>query len=74
MLCNVNHKKKIIIIKIKKAKKNGHKEQRDEAQGPYQKDSIRLSLLHPKPFRCNSNIGVIIHIRMMSNFRNGIKV
>ena len=60
--------------KTKKIKKNGYKEQRDKAQGPCQKDSIRLSLLHPKLFRCNSCIGVIIHIRMMSNFRIGIKV
>ena len=70
MLCNANPKKK----KKKKAKKNGHKEQRDEAQKPCQKGSIRLSLLHPKPFRCNSSIGVIVHIRMMSNSRIGIKV
>ena len=39
-----------------------------------QKDSVGLSLLHLKPFRCNSNIGVIIHIRMMSNSKIGIKV
>ena len=65
------------ILETKKTettKKNGHKEQRDETQGPCQKDSIRLSLLYPKLFRCNSCIGVIIHIRMMSNFRIGIKV
>ena len=31
--------------RMKTTKKNGHKEQSDEAQGPCQKDSIRLSLL-----------------------------
>ena len=65
------------ILKTKKTKttkKNGHKEYRDEAQGPSQKDSIRLSLLHPKNFRCNSSIGVIIHIKIMSNSIIGIKV
>ena len=30
------------------AKKNGHKEQRDKAQGLCQKDSIRSSIFHPK--------------------------
>ena len=44
MLRNANPKNK----ENKTTKKNGHKEQRDEAQGPCQKDSIRLSLLHPK--------------------------
>ena len=60
--------------KTKKAKKNCHKEQRDEAQGPCQKDLIRLRFLNLKPFRCNSCIEVIIHIRMMSNSRIDIKV
>ena len=46
----------------------------NKAQGPSQIDSIRSNLLQPKIFRCNSSIGVIIHIRMMSNFRIGIKV
>ena len=65
------------ILKTKKTKttkKNGHKEQREEAQEPSQKDSIRSSILHPKLFRYNSYIGVIIHIRMMSNSNIGIKV
>ena len=31
----------------KKERKNGHKGFWDEAQGLYQKDSIKLSLLHP---------------------------
>ena len=63
------------ILKIKKTKttkKHDHKEQRYEAQGPHQKDSIRLSLLHPKLFSYNYCIGVIIHIRMMSNCRIGL--
>ena len=34
-----------------KEKKNGHKEQREDAQGPCQKDSIRSNILHPKIFR-----------------------
>ena len=68
MLCNANPKK------TKTTKRNGHKEQRDEAQGLCQKDSIRLSFLHPKTFRYNSYIGVIIHIRMLSNFKIEIEV
>ena len=47
MLCNVNPRK---AKKTKATKKNGHKEKSDEAQGLCQKDSIKLSLLHPKPF------------------------
>ena len=46
----------------------------NEAQGPYQKDSIRLSLLYPKIFRCTMSIGVLIHMGMISNSRIGIKV
>ena len=38
------------------------------------KNLIRLSLLHPKPFRCTSSIKVLIHIRIPSNSRIGIKV
>ena len=71
MLCNSNPRK---TKKTKTTKKNGHKEKSDEAQGPCQKDSIRLSLLHKKLFRCNSSIGVFIHIKMMTNSRIGIKV
>ena len=58
----------------KKTKRNGHKELREEAYGLCQKDSIRSSLLHPNLFRCNSCIRVIIHIRMLSNSKIGIKV
>ena len=57
-----------------KPKNNGHKEQSNKAQEPCQKDSIRSSLLHPKPFRCTTSIGVCIHIRVISNSRIGIKV
>ena len=42
MLCNANPKTK----KTKTIKKNGHKEQKDEAQGPCHKDLIRSSLLY----------------------------
>ena len=64
----------------KNNKKDGHKKKSDEAQRPCQKDSIRSSLLHPKLFRCNSSIRVIIrirvtiHVRILSNSRIGIKV
>ena len=71
MLCNANPRKQ---RKNKKPKNNGHKENSNEAQGPCQKDSIRSSLLHPKPFRCTTSIEVLIHIRVISNSRNGIKV
>ena len=33
-----------------------------------------MSLLHPKLFRCTMSIGVLIHVRMISNSRIGIKV
>ena len=58
----------------KSNRKDGHKEKSDEAQGPCQKNSIRLSLLLPKLFRCNSSIEVILQIRILSNFKIGIKV
>ena len=63
-----------ILKKTKKTKNEGHKEQSDEAQGPCSKDSIRLSLLHPKLFRRTSSIGVLIHTRMITNSKIGIKV
>ena len=63
-----------ILKKKKKKKKKGHNEESDKAQGPCQKDSLRLSLWHPKFFRCTSCIGVLIHIRILSNSRIGIKV
>ena len=46
----------------------------NEAQGPCQKDSVSLSLLHSKLFRCITIIGVCIHIRVISNSKIGIKV
>ena len=64
----------ILETKKKKKKNNGHKEYSNEAQGPCQKDSIRLSLLHPKLFRCTTSIGVLIHMGMISNSKIGIKV
>ena len=70
MLCNANPRNK----ENKKPKNNGHKEYSNEAQGSCQKDSIRLSLLHPKLFRCTMSIGVFIHTGMISNSRIGIKV
>ena len=71
--CNAMH---ILETKKKKqkTKNNGHKEQSIEAQGPCQKDSIRLSLLHSNLFRCTTSIGVFIHMGMISNSRIGIKV
>ena len=60
--------------KKQKPKNNGHKEYSNEAQGSCQKDSIRLTILHPKLFRCTSSIGVLIHMRMVTNSRIGIKV
>ena len=46
----------------------------NETQGPCHKDSISLSLLHLKLFRCTTSIGVCIHIRVISNSKIGIKV
>ena len=60
--------------KTQKPKNKGHKGKNNEAQITSQKDSIRSSLLHPKPFRCTTSIGVSIHIRVISNSRIGIKV
>ena len=65
MLC----KNKLANLDFKSKKK-----QSDEAQRPCQKDSTRLSLLHPKLFRCTSSIGVIIHMRTITNSKIGIKV
>ena len=62
--CNVMQ---ILETKKKKEKKTKTKEQwsqrkSNKAQGPCQKDSISLSLLHPKLFRCTTSIGVCIQI------------
>ena len=69
----------LLEIREKKHKKPKNKEQwsqrkNNEAQGPCQKDSVSLSLLHPKLFRCTSSIGVCIHIRVISNSKIEIKV
>ena len=60
--------------KNQRTKNNGHKGKSNKVQGPCQKDSIRSSLLHSKPFRCITSIGVCIHIRVISNSRIGIKL
>ena len=69
----------LLEIREKKQKKPKNKEQwsprkNNEAQRPCQKDSVSLSLLHPKHFRYTSSIGVCIHIRVISNSKIGIKV
>ena len=70
----------ILVTKKKKKKKNTKTKEQwsqrisNEAQGLCQKDSISLSLLHPKLFRCTTSIGVCIHIRVISNSKIGIKV
>ena len=50
--------------KNQRIKNNGHKGKNNEAQGPCQKDSVSLSLLHPKIFRCTMSIGVYFHIKI----------
>ena len=57
-----------------KTKEQWSQRKSNEAQGLCQKDSVSLSLLHPKLFRCTSSIGVCIHIRVISNSEIGIKV
>ena len=69
----------LLETKEKKTQKPKNKEQwlqrkNNEAQRPCQKGLVRLSLLHPKLFRCNCSIGVTIHIGMLSNSKIGIKV
>ena len=46
-LLEINEKKK---TKNQRTKNNGHKEKNNEVQGPCQKDSVRLSILHPNFF------------------------
>ena len=51
----------IQLLETKKTQKPRIKEQwsqrkSNEAQGPSQKDSVSLSFLHPKLFRCNTSI------------------
>ena len=74
MLCNANPRNKRKNTKNQRTKNNGHKGKSNEAQGPYQKYSVSLSLLHQKLFRCTTSIGVCIHIRVISNSKIGIKI
>ena len=53
MLCNANprnkeKKKQTLNNNDHKGNNNDHKGKNNEAQGPCQKDSVSLSLLHPK--------------------------
>ena len=48
MKCNANPKDKRKKHKNQRTKNNVHKGKSNEIQGPCQKNSIRLSLLHPK--------------------------
>ena len=71
MLCNANprnkkEKHKNQRTKVTKGKTMKHKD--------HVKDSVRLSLLYPKIFRCTMSIEVCIHIRVISNSKIGIKV
>ena len=52
-----------------KTKEQWSQRKSNEAQGPCQKDSVSLSLLHPKLFRCTLSIGVCIQIRVISTPR-----
>ena len=75
MLCNANPRnKRKKSPKNQRTKNNGHKGKNNEAQRSSQKDSVRSSLLHLKPFRWTMSIGVCIHIRVISISRIGIKV
>ena len=60
--------------KNRKTKEQWSQMKSNEVQGPCQKDSVSLSLFHPKLFRCTTNIGVCIHSKMISNSKIGIKV
>ena len=66
------------ILETKKKKKKTEEQwsqrKNNEVQGPRQKDSVSLSFLHSKLFRCTTSIGVCIHIRVISNSNIGIKV
>ena len=65
------------ILETKKKKHNQRTmvtKNRKEAQGPCQKDSTRLNILHPKFFRCTTSIGVLIHMGMITKSKIGIKV
>ena len=74
MQCNATPRDKRKETKKPKNKEQWSQRKNNEAQGPCQKDSISLNLLHPKLFRCTSIIGVCIHIRVISKSKIGIKV
>ena len=74
MKCNATPRDNEKNTKYQRTKNNDHEGKNNEAQGPCQKDSVSLSLLHPKLFRCTTNIEVFIHIRVISNSKIGIKV
>ena len=57
-----------------KTKEQWSQRKSNEAHRPCQKDSVSLSLLYPKIFRCTTSIWVCIHIRVISNSKIGIKV
>ena len=71
MQCNSQRQKKNTKPKNKE---QWSQRKSNKAQGPCQKDSVSLSLLHPKLFRRTTSIGVCIHIRVISNSKIGIKV
>ena len=73
MYCNATPRDKRKTHKPKN-KEQWSQRKSNEAQRPCQKDSVSLSLLHPKLFRCTTSIGVCIHNRVISNSKIGIKV
>ena len=72
MECNTQRQKR--KTQKPRIKEQWSQRKSNKAQGPCQKGSISLSLLHPKLFRCTTSIGVCIHIRVISNSKIGIKV
>ena len=74
MKCNAAPRDKRKETQKPKSKDQWSQRKNNEAQGPCQKDSVNLSLLHPKLFRCTSSIGVCILISVISNSKIGIKV
>ena len=71
MQCNSQRQKKDTKTKEQRSMVT---KKSNEAQGPCQKDSVSLSLLHPKLFRYTTSIGVCIHIRVIFNSKIGIEV
>ena len=72
------HAMQILETKEKKKHKNQRtmvtKDKAMKHKDHVRKDSVSLSLLHPKLFRCTTSIGVCIHVRVISNSKIGIKV